>query len=261
VTLRVLIADDEAVARRRLRRLLLPEPDVAIASECTDGASTLRSITTLGPDLVFLDVQMPELDGFEVVARLSEPGGQAARVPAIIFVTAFDRYALRAFDVHAIDYLLKPFSAERLRAALDRARERLRRRGPDVGLAGLADDLRRRRTFLTRVLCRSRGRTRVVPIESIDWIQAADNYVTLHVDRAEHLVREPLSAIEQQLDPLRFTRIHRSTLVNLDRIVEVRSSTHGDGVVVLRDGTRLTLSRTWRARVARALGAPTDPVG
>ena len=248
MTARVLIADDEAVARRRLRRLLQREPDLSVVAECADGAAALRLMVELAPDLVLLDVQMPELDGFEVLQRF--PGDQW---PAVIFVTAFDRYALRAFDVHAIDYLLKPFSAERFRTALGRARTRLRHRAHDAGLAALVDEIRRRPAFAARLAIPSRGRTVLLDTASIDWIEAADNYVTLHAGGREHLVRETLGALERQLDPDRFTRIHRSTIVNLDRIAQVEPMTHGDGIVQLRDGTRLALSRTRRDRVVRLL--------
>ena len=248
MTARVLIADDEAVARRRLRRLLQREPDLSVVAECADGAAALRLMVELAPDLVLLDVQMPELDGFEVLQRF--PGDHW---PAVIFVTAFDRYALRAFDVHAIDYLLKPFSAERFRTALARARTRLRHRAHDAGLAALVDEIRRRPAFAARLAIPSRGRTVLLDTASIDWIEAADNYVTLHAGGHEHLVRETLGALERQLDPDRFTRIHRSTIVNLDRIALVEPMTHGDGIVQLRDGTRLALSRTRRDRIVRLL--------
>ena len=246
MNVRVLIVDDEAVARRRLRRLLQREPDLSIVAECADGAAALRLMVEAAPDLVLLDVQMPELDGFEVLERF--PGTQW---PAVIFVTAFDRYALRAFDVHAIDYLLKPFSADRFRTAIARARTRLRHRVDDPGLAALVEERRRRPEYLTRLAVPSRGRTVLIDTGSIDWIQAADNYVTVHIDGREHLVRETLGVLERQLDPDRFARIHRSTIVNLDRIAQVEPATHGDGIVQLRDGTRLALSRTRRESVVR----------
>lgn len=248
MTLNVLIADDEAVARRRIRRLLLDESDVAVVAECADGAMAVRQIVDTRPHLALLDVQMPELDGFEVVQRIPEQ-----EWPAVIFITAFDRYALRAFDVHAIDYLLKPFSADRFRTALGRARERLRRRTGDAGLAALVEELRQRPRFLSRIAVRSRGRVVPLPVSSVDWIQAADNYVTLHAGGREHLVRETLASLEQQLDPDRFTRIHRSTLVNIDRIAEIGSAGHGDAEIRLRDGTPLTVSRTWRDKLIAAL--------
>jgi two-component system LytT family response regulator len=249
VKLRALIVDDEALARRRIRRLLAADAHVAVVGECADGASALEAIAALRPDLVFLDVQMPELDGFEVLQRIGGPD-----LPAIVFVTAFDRYALRAFDVHAIDYLLKPFTRERFRTALARVRERLGRQAGQPGLAALAAELRARPRPLARVAVRVKDRIVLIEASAIDWIDAADNYVRLHAGAAEYLLRETLSGLETQLDPDRFVRIHRSTIVQLDRVRELYPATHGDYDVVLRDGTRLTLSRTWRERLERALG-------
>ena len=244
MTLRVLIVDDEPVARRRIRRLLAAEPDVGIVAECADGASALRAIVSDRPDIAFLDVQMPELDGFEVVQSVSPN-----ELPAIVFVTAFDRYALRAFDVHAIDYLLKPFTRERFRTALARARERLGRRGRDSQLTALIDAIRAKRRYPSRVAVRTGGRFLVVDWRDVDWIEAADNYVRLHVGGKEYLLRETLASIEKQLDPERFARIHRSAIVQLDRIVELDPASHGDVDVVLRSGARLVVSRTWRDRI------------
>ena len=248
--MRALVADDEAVARRRLRRLLALEPDIEVAGEAADGASTVAAVRTQRPDLLLLDVQMPEMDGFEVLAALDPDEVPAA----VVFVTAFDRYALRAFDAHAVDYLLKPFSAGRFRTALTRVRERLSSQARDPALAALADALRSRTRYLTRIPVRSSGRTLLLEVSRIDWIEAADNYVRLHLAGREILVRETLAGLEAQLDPDRFTRIHRSAIVQLDRLTELHPATHGDLDAVLRDGTRLTISRTWRARVQRALG-------
>jgi len=200
VTLRAVIVDDELPSRRRIRRLLGSELDLSVVGECGDGESALAAIEAERPDLVFLDVQMPERDGFDVVRALSEP------LPAILFVTAPDGYALRAFDVHAVDYLLKPFTAERFRTAVARARERIVHRSADAGLASLAATLRTRPAYLTRVAVRSGSRTLIVDLASVDWIDAADNYVRLHVGRREHLLRETLASIETGLDPDRFVR-------------------------------------------------------
>jgi two-component system, LytTR family, response regulator len=249
MTLRAIIVDDEALARRRIRRLLRGEPDIEIIAECADGQAALTEIAVGRPGLVLLDVQMPELDGFEVVRRLPQ-----SALPDVIFITAFDRYAIRAFDVHAIDYLLKPVTRERLRVALDRARERIGRRARDSGLVAFVEELKNRARCLARVAVRSRGRIVLVPVEAIDWIEAADNYVTLHTGGREYILRETLASLERQLDPQRFVRIHRSTLVQIDRIAELHPATHGDVVVRLRDGTELALSRTWRERLERSLG-------
>jgi len=244
VSLRVLIVDDEAVARRRIRRLLAHEADVIVAGECGDGAAAVQAIARGAPDLVFLDVQMPELDGFEVVQSIA-----AAERPGIVFVTAFDRYALRAFDVCAVDYLLKPFTRERFHVALARARER--RAHGDPRLPALLRDLRGVRRYPSRVAVRSGDKYLVLNWAEVDWIEAADNYVSLHVGAREFLLRDTLASIEQQLDPERFVRIHRSAIVQLDRIVALRPATHGDVQVTLRDGASLVLSRTWRERVER----------
>jgi two-component system LytT family response regulator len=249
--LRALVVDDEAPARRRIRRLLAAETGITVAGECGDGASAIAIIARERPDLVFLDVQMPERDGFEVVKAI-----RPADLPAILFVTAHDRYALRAFEVHAVDYLLKPFSAERFRTAVMRARERIARRAPDAGLATLAATLRNRPDYLSRLPVRTAGRTVFVDLGAVDWLEAADNYVRLHVKddkQREYLVRETLAALEGRLDPERFVRIHRSAMVQIDRIAETRVRSHGDADVVLRDGTRLTASRTWRERLRRVV--------
>lgn len=247
---RTLVVDDEAPARRRIRRLLAAEAGVAVVGECGDGASAVSLIETLRPDLVFLDVQMPERDGFEVVKAIPP-----AKLPAILFVTAYDQYALRAFDVHAVDYLLKPFSGERFRTALARARDRIARRMQDAGLTTLAATLRNRPDYLSRLLVRTGGRMVFVELAAVDWLEAADNYVRLHVRQREYLARETLASLEARLDPERFVRIHRSAIVQVDRIAETRPTSHGDAEVVLCDGTKLTATRTFREVLIRALAS------
>ena len=247
--LRALIVDDEIVARRRIKRLLTAEHDIVVAGECADGASAVKAIAREQPDLVFLDIQMPELDGFGVLRKI-EP----RELPSIVFVTAYDRYALRAFDVHAIDYLLKPFTGERFRRALGRARYQIGRRSEDPGQASLAEALRNPPRYLNRVAVRTSSRIVLVDLLDVDWIEAADNYVRLHSRGREYLLRETLASLEQQLDPQRFARIHRSTIVQIDRIVELHPAKHGDMDVVLKTGETLTLSRTWRETAARWLG-------
>jgi two-component system LytT family response regulator len=251
MTLRALIVDDEPIARRRIRRLLRGIDDVEIAGECGDGRSAQRAIEAARPDVMFLDVQMPGLDGFDVVGQLDPE-----QMPAVVFVTAFDRYALRAFDVHAVDYLLKPVASARLRVALERVRQRIEAGTNGSGVVSLLRELRERPRHLTRLTVRARGRIVMLDVDAIDWIQAADNYVTVHATNREYLLRETLATLERQLDPGRFVRIHRSTIAALDRIIELRPSSHGDFDVRLRDGTRLTLSRSWREHVERALGRP-----
>lgn len=249
MTLRAVVVDDEAVARRRIRRLLEREADVTILAECANGAEALDTLRQESPELVFLDVQMPEMDGFDVIARVSRD-----RLPCVIFVTAYDRYAMQAFDVHAIDYLLKPFSAARFQLAMARARERIRFRQADDGLLDLIATVRGRSQYLSRISVRTGGRILLVDVRTVDWIEAADNYVRLHCGNREHVVRETLASLERQLDPDCFIRIHRSVVVRIDRIREFHPATHGDLDVVLRDGTQLTMSRTWRARARHLLG-------
>jgi two-component system LytT family response regulator len=249
MTVRTVLVDDEAVARRRMRRLLAAESDVAVVEECANGAEAVEAIQRAAPDLVLLDVQMPELNGFEVIERLADD-----RMPCVIFVTAFDRYAMRAFEVHAIDYLLKPFTAARFQLALSRARERIRMRQTDAGLASLIASLKDRSTYAARLSVKTGGRIQLVDLKTVDWIEAADNYVRLHCGAREYLHRETLGSLERQLDPECFVRIHRSVMVRIDRIREFHPATHGDMDVVLRDGTRLTLSRTWRERARHLLG-------
>jgi two-component system, LytTR family, response regulator len=251
--LRTLIVDDEPLARGRLRQLLEEEPGVEIIGECEDGVEALEAIRAQRPDLVLLDVQMPELDGFGLLAAL-EPGA----MPAIIFVTAHDQFALRAFEVHALDYLLKPFDAERLQASLKRARAWLERRGSDdlgARLSAVLSDLRGGGgRAQERLAVRSSGRVVLLKHEEIDWIEASDNYVNLHVGKESHLLRETMNSLEQRLPADRFLRISRSTIVNLDRVRELQPLFHGEYSVILRDGTRLSLSRGYRDRLSLLLG-------
>jgi len=251
MTARVLIVDDEAVARRRVRRYLAADPTMTLIGECADGAAAVNAIATLSPDLVFLDVQMPELDGFAVLSALP-----AAAIPAVIFVTAFDRYALRAFERHAIDYLLKPFSKERFTAALDRAKAHLAGRERDGRLVALLEQWRQSAYAPARVAVPSGDRIVVVTWSNVDWIEAADNYVKLHVGPTEYLLRHTLTALEKELDASQFVRIHRSTIVRIDGVAELFPESHGDFTVQLKGGVRLAMSRTFRERVERAIRWP-----
>ncbi len=253
--IRTLIVDDEPLARERLRSLLEAETDIELVGECADGHEALAAIRKTEPDLVLLDIQMPELDGFGLVARL-DPGS----LPAIIFVTAFDRFALRAFEVHALDYLLKPFDADRFHAALERARQWIQRnqRGElDQRLSALLADLKGTARVQDRIAVKLGNRVVLVRTEDIDWVEAADNYVSLHVGRESHLLRETMNTLETRLPTDRFLRISRSTIVNLDRIKELQPLFHGEYAVLLRDGTRLTLSRGHRDKLSRLLGRAT----
>jgi two-component system LytT family response regulator len=262
--LRVMIADDEPLARQRLRRMLRRESEVEIVAECADGPATVAAVMAHSPDLLLLDVQMPELDGFAVLRTVP-----VDRLPVTIFVTAHDQYALRAFEARALDYLLKPFTEARFRAAFERARAAVL--GPEPGerarLLSLLEQIRLEqrdlRTAMSagrpavadRLLVREEGRVRVLAATEVDWIEAARNTVRLHAGSAVHVLREPLAALECRLDASRFARIHRSTIVNLERVTEILPWFSGDGIVVLRDGTRLRVSRSHREALERRLGA------
>lgn len=253
--MRVVIADDEPLARERIESLLAGRAGVEVVGTAGDGRSAVEAVRTHRPDLLFLDVQMPELDGFGVLREL---GAEAP--PAVVFCTAYDQFALRAFEVHALDYLLKPFDEERFTAALGRARAQLAQRGAGEDLnARLAALLAAARPAAAeakadRLAVKTDGRVLLVKFADIDWVEAADNYVNLHVGRDSHLMRETMNSLEQRLDPERFVRISRSTIVNLDRIRELQPMFHGDYSVILRDGTKLALSRNYRERLAHLLG-------
>lgn len=250
--IRTLIVDDEPLGRERIRTLLSSDAEIEVVGECSNGKQAVAAIKETGPDLVYLDVQMPEMDGFAVLDVIA-----GERMPAIIFVTAFDRYAVKAFEVHALDYLLKSFDRERFQDALQRAKEQIRysREGLwNERLTGLLEELQARQKRLTRLVIKSGGRIVFLGVDEIDWLEAADNYVRIHAGRESHLHRETLQSLEARLDPSKFLRIHRSTLVNLDRIQELQSLFHGDYVVKLLDGTELTLSRNYRERLAGPLG-------
>ncbi|MFL5384686.1 MAG: LytR/AlgR family response regulator transcription factor [Longimicrobiaceae bacterium] len=253
--MRVVVADDEPLARRRMLRLLRDHDDeVDVVAVCETGAHAVEAIRETRPDLVFLDVQMPELDGFEVLERV---GGE---LPAVVFVTAHDRYALRAFEVHALDYLLKPFDVERFNQALERGRTQVARQGEGAmaGLAALLEQLARDRgpapaprprRWLDWVMVKTRGRVEFVRTADIDWIEAEGNYVRLHAGKKAWLVREKIGALEERLDPDTFLRVHRSSIVQVDRMAELHPMVAGDGILVLRDGTQVKLSRGYRRRL------------
>ena len=231
--IRTLVVDDEPVARARVMSLLRDEADIEVIGECESGPEAISAIETTSPDLVFLDIQMPQMNGLELAKTLGET------MPAVVFVTAYDEYALRAFEVHALDYVLKPFSAERFKSALMHARQHLStRKAPGSPEAAP--------TRRERLVIKSSGRIYFVRTLEIDWCEAAGNYVRLHVGQQTHLVRGTMGHIESQLDPAQFVRVHRSTIVNVDRIQELRSSFNGEYVILLHDKTRLTLSRGYR---------------
>jgi two-component system, LytTR family, response regulator len=246
VTIKTLIVDDEPLARDRVKRFLRDEGDLEIVGECGNGVDAVASIKQNKPDLVFLDIQMPEKNGFEVIKSLN-----GKTLPTVVFVTAYDQYALQAFDVHALDYLLKPFTRERIHRAVTRAREQIenRRIGKiDERLVSLIADLKGEKKYLERLVVKSVGRVFFLKTDEIDWIEAAGNYVKLHVGRESHMIRETMNGIEAKLDPDRFLRIHRSTVVHIDRIKELQPMFSGDYAVILCDGNELALSRNYRER-------------
>ena len=252
---RVLVVDDEPLARERVRALLQGLPDIECIGECGDGAMAVSAIRKESPDIVLLDVQMPELDGFGVIAQLA-----GERMPAVIFVTAYDRFALKAFEVHAVDYLLKPFDRERFVIALNRAIEQVKRQQAgelSQRLTALLADVRPevpKSRAIDRIAVKSSGRVVFVKVDEIDWIEAADNYVSLHVGTENHLHRETMSSLENQLPPEKFMRISRSTIVNMDRIKELQPLFHGEYSVILRNGAKLTLSRSYREKLDQLIG-------
>ncbi|MGE0553636.1 MAG: LytR/AlgR family response regulator transcription factor [Gemmatimonadales bacterium] len=240
--LRVLIVDDEPPARALLRGYLEAEDGVVVVGEARNGGEAAVATEALEPDLVFLDVQMPEVDGFGYFDLVG-----VERAPYVVFVTAYDRYALKAFEVHAVGYLLKPFDRDQFRAALERCRELAR--GRERGGADLTALLAARAPkYAERLLVKQSGRTVLVRTDELDWIEAASNYLKLHRRSQVLLLRETMQRLEVRLDPTRFGRIHRSTIVNLDRIAHLEPYFHGDAIVKLHDGTTLTLSRTYRRR-------------
>ncbi|MBO0720177.1 MAG: response regulator transcription factor [Blastocatellia bacterium] len=259
--IRTLIVDDEVLARRRIRNLLRGRDDFTVIAECANGNEAVRAIRRHAPDLVFLDVQMPDRDGFGVLEALAPD-----RLPIIIFVTAYDQYAVRAFEYHALDYLLKPFDDERFEKTLEWARVQLEEK--QVGRLGerifaLLEEHRPKSTAgkksatpppLSRLIVKSAGRVFFIRTEEIDWIEAEGYYARLHVGGKSHLLRDTLTKLEAQLDRNRFLRIHRSTIVNLERIRELQAQSHGEFTVVLSDGTQLKLSRGYRDRLATLLG-------
>jgi len=258
--IRTLIVDDEPLARRNLRLLLEKDPQIEIVDECRNGREAVKAVNNLAPDLIFLDIQMPEMDGFEVIANVG-----AERIQAIIFVTAFDQYALKAFEVHALDYLLKPFDDARFKKALQQAKLQIEQREINKiskKLLALLEDRERKRdhsprekTYLTRLMIKLANRVVLLKVNEIDWIEADGNYAKLHVGRKAHLLREKMHDLEAQLNPQKFVRIHRSIIVNLERIKELHPHFNGDYIVVLEDGVQLKLSRSRREQLESRLKA------
>ena len=250
--MRVLIVEDEAPARAKVRRYLAEEEDVEVVGEAATGAEAVAQIEALAPDLVLLDVQMPELDGFGVIREVG-----TERMPHVVFVTAFDEHALQAFEVRALDYLLKPFTPERFRSVMDRARE-AHLRGRESGLAGrleqLVEALSAKPRYLRRIMVHDERKAFLLPVERIDRVEADRNYVRLHSGSAAFTVRSSISSLAERLDPAKFLRINRSEVVRLDAVKELQPWFHGDYRVVLHDGTTLMWSRRYRAAAAGEFG-------
>ena len=241
---RAVIVDDEELARRVLRELLRAHNEVEVVAECPNGFEAVKAVAELKPDLLFLDVQMPKLDGFEVLELIAEG-------PAVIFVTAYDQYALRAFEAHAVDYLLKPFGADRLKVALERVKERLGGKLPPP--AELAAAARPPARYLERIVVKDGSRVHIIPVSKLDYAEAQDDYVALAVEGKKHLKQQTLSNLEKALDPERFLRIHRSYIVNLDRLGKVEPYGKDTHVVVLTTGAQLPVSRSGYARLREIL--------
>jgi two-component system LytT family response regulator len=251
--IRALIVDDEPPARAFLQRMLEEHSDIEVVGECSNGAQAQEALRSEHPNLLFLDIEMPEMDGLAFVESI-----QGGEMPAIVFVTAHDRYAVRAFDLAAVDYLLKPFDHERLAKALSRARASLQEKsGEDRAqqILTMLAQLQTRSEYIERFAVKTQGRIVLFPADDVDWIAANGNYLLLHTSRQRHMLRETMQNIERRLDPRKFVRIHRSTMVKIDCIREIRRHTEDEQLVVLRDGTELVLSRGFRERVAQALGA------
>jgi len=250
--MRMLIVDDEPLAREKIRDLVKLDPELEIAGECTNGLEALAAIQELRPDLLLLDVQMPEVGGFAVLEALKDEV-----MPLVIFVTAYDQYAVRAFEFHALDYLLKPFDRERFEAAIGRAKAHVRREqngSLDQRILALLEQLKAETKYIERLVVKAGGRVFFLETKEIDWVEAEGNYVNIHTPKKSFLLRETISNLEAQLDPKHFVRIHRSSIVRIDRIQELQTWSHGEYRVILYGGTELTLSRNYRDNLQSLLG-------
>jgi two-component system LytT family response regulator len=239
-TLKAVVVDDEELARGYIRELLRPHPEIEVVADCGNGFEAVKAIAETSPDLLFLDVQMPKLDGFEVL-ELIDP----ARAPVVIFVTAYDRYAMRAFDAHAVDYLLKPFDAARFERALERARALLGERRPAPEIAPAVRE---------RLVVKDGARIHVIPMGKLDYVEAQDDYVALHSEGKSYLKQQSIASVEAMLDPARFVRIHRSAIVNLERVARIEPYGKDRRLAILHGGTRLPVSRTGYARLMEVMG-------
>ncbi len=252
--IKAVIADDEALARKFIRRMLKDDHDVEIVGECSNGKEAVTVINKQNPDVVFLDVQMPEMDGFAVLESIG-----VERLPEIIFTTAYEQYAIRAFELHALDYLLKPFDQARFKDAIKHAKERFRSQDQKDGrlqMSALLESIKNKPQHLDRLVIKAGGRITFLSTNEINWIEADDKYVHLHTGKISPMVRQTLSAMETQLDPGKFRRIHRSTIVNVERIKELQPLFSGEHSILLEDGTKLTLSRNYKDKLFELLGKP-----
>jgi two-component system LytT family response regulator len=253
MSIKTIIVDDVELARERVK-MLLDDAEIEIIAECENGREAIETIRNLKPDLVFLDIQMPKINGFEVIETVG-----AGKMPTVIFVTAYDEFALRAFEVNAIDYLLKPFDEERLRKAVWRAKRQITKQESATEIEGklrkLLQEVKTEPHYLKRIPVKTARGTTLVLTEEIDWIASAGHYLELHAGRDTHLIREKLSHLETRLDPKDFMRIHRSTIVNLDRIKSLHPMFNGDQIVILKNGQELNLSRTYYDKLMRRLSA------
>lgn len=251
--LRVLIVDDEPPAREMIRYMLVEDSEVVVVGECSNGHEALDAIRLVTPDIIFLDIQMPEMDGLALLEACPPK-----MLPLVIFVTAFDRYAVKAFEYAAVDYLLKPFDHDRMERALKRAKSNLREKGSEermLQMLSLLNQMHAKTEYLEHFVCKNNGRVRLIPVQEVDWVEAEGNYLTLHSGKMSFLIRDTMSNIEQRLNPKKFLRIHRSTLVNIDSVKELLVHVnHEEQLVILKNGAELTMSRRYRDKVSQVLG-------
>lgn len=250
--IRVCIIDDEPIACRRIQRLLKDDSEIEIVQICNDGEEAVDAIQQFHPDLIFLDVQMPGMDGFEVLKSL-----KSESIPHVIFVTAYDRYAIQAFEVHALDYLLKPFDRKRFEQAVHRSKAQIhqsQQKSNNSELVALLKEMKNQPHHLERLVVKNQGRVFFLKTDEIDWIEAQGKHVSIHAGKEIHIVREAMNNLEAELDPKKFARIHKSTIVNIDRIKQLQPLVHGDFRVILRDSTVLTISRRYRQKIDELLG-------
>ena len=247
--IRAVLADDEVLARQKLRQLLKDIEDVEIVGECATASETMELVRLTDPQLLFLDIRMSDMNGFDVLEHLSTDTGRL--LPHVIFVTANDKYAVRAFEIHAIDYLLKPFTPERLQSAVQRVRERIAAGEPAQNEPARKQEEEER--YTSRMVFKSRGRILFLSVEDIRWIEAQENYVRICTGKDSHLLRETIGSLENRLDPNSFLRVHRSAIVNLHHVKEVKNESDGDATVVLKSGEQVPMSRSYRSKIQKLL--------